>query len=320
MKRHPFARISHGFALFGLLLTGCARTPATGQAALRVAVIPVLDSLPLHVAQQMGLFEKHGVQVELIPVGSAPERDQLIASNQADGMVNELLTTIFYNQEAVRVQAVRYARAASPDAPLFSILSAPGSGIETVDQLSGVPVGISDGTVIDYLTHRLLMLEGLEPAEIATVSVPGINDRMTLLGSGQLQAAMLPEPLTSLAVRQGATVVVDDTLHPEISFSVLTFRRQVLEENPEAVRRLLAAVEEAVAAINADPDGFPELLAGQKLVPEALLEDFVLPAYVTAGVPGEEQYNDVLSWALERGLITREVPYEQSVTAEFLPE
>ncbi|HPO58070.1 MAG TPA: hypothetical protein PLV53_04420, partial [Anaerolineaceae bacterium] len=63
-----------------------------------------------------------------------------------------------------------------------------------------------------------------------------------------------------------------------------------------------------------------ELLAGQKLVPEALLEDFVLPAYVTAGVPGEEQYNDVLSWALERGLITREVPYEQSVTAEFLPE
>jgi|GEM_PF-4945959 len=91
MKRHPFARLCLGFALFGLMLTGCARTPATGQAALRVAVIPVLDSLPLHVAQQMGLFEKHGVRWQMAELGKV---DQGGGGTVAKYMANRGIATI----------------------------------------------------------------------------------------------------------------------------------------------------------------------------------------------------------------------------------
>ncbi len=69
----------------------------------------------MYVAQKEGLFEKHGVKVELVPVASAPERDQVIAAGQADGMINEALSTALYNKDQVQVQIVRYARAATPD-------------------------------------------------------------------------------------------------------------------------------------------------------------------------------------------------------------
>ena len=40
-----------------------------------MAVLPILDTLPMYVAQQEGLFEQNGVQVEFIPVASGAERD-----------------------------------------------------------------------------------------------------------------------------------------------------------------------------------------------------------------------------------------------------
>ena len=65
---------------------------------LKMALLPILDTLPMYVAQEEGLFAENGVTVEFIPVGSAAERDQVISAGQADGMINELVSTMFYNK------------------------------------------------------------------------------------------------------------------------------------------------------------------------------------------------------------------------------
>ncbi len=80
---------------------------------LKIAVLPILDALPMYVANDQGLFEKQGVKVELIPAASAAERDQLIAAGQADGMINEIVSTILYNKDQIQVQIVRFARVAT---------------------------------------------------------------------------------------------------------------------------------------------------------------------------------------------------------------
>ncbi len=89
--------------LASLLLAGCTQ-PAVSDQPIRVALLPVLDSLPLYVAQQQGYFEDAGLKVELVPVGSAPERDQLMQSGQVDGMLNELVTTLYYNRDAAAIK------------------------------------------------------------------------------------------------------------------------------------------------------------------------------------------------------------------------
>lgn len=293
--------------------------PAGSLGTLRVALLSVLDTLPIHVAQQEGLFAKHGVEVEIIPVAAAPDRDQLIAAGQADGMLNEPTSVMLFNRETPQVKIVRYGQAATADRAMFSILAAKDSGIATAADLKGVPIGISQGTVIEYLTDRLLQAEGFTGEEIEGIAVPKISDRMALLGTGELKAGMLPEPLTSLAVQGGAKVVLDDTSHPEYSFSVLSFRNPVIEENPEAIRAFLAAVEEAVGLINADPAKYSTLMADLKLVPQPISGTFTAPTFQTAGVPSEEQWNDVLAWMKEKGLLETDVAYDASVTAEFLP-
>lgn len=303
--------------ILSLGLSACQ--PKPDDVTLKFVVLPILDSLPLFVAEQEGYFAAHGVKVELIPVGAGGERDQLISSGQADGMINEILTTILQNRESGQVQIVRTARAATATDPLFSILASQNSGITGVQDLKNVPVAISEGTVIAYLTDRLLAEQGLTPAEIQTVAVPKISDRMALLASGELKAAMLPEPLATMVQQQGAVMVLNDTVHPELSLSTVAFRNQFLEAHPQAVKAFLAAMEDAVKAINEGNKDYSTLLGEKNLVPKPLLASYQLPPYITASVPTREQYDDVLAWAKEKELLDQDVSYETCVNSSYLP-
>jgi NitT/TauT family transport system substrate-binding protein len=299
-------------------MLGCA--PQSSSATLKVAVLPILDSLPLYVADQEGLFAKENLKVELIPVGSGPERDQLVAAGQADGMLNEMVSALFFNKEQVKVQVVRFARSASSGAPLFSILAGKNSGISSPADLKGQPLGISDGTVIAYLTERMLAAEGFTQADLKTVSVPKLDARLALLNSGEVKAAVLPEPMATLAVQQGAKVILDDTKYPDYSFSTFTFRKEVLDKNPEAVKAFLRAVEAAVARINQDPGKYAQTLVDRKIMPAALQGKFQVPQFVTAGVPSEKQFADALAWAKEKGYVSKDIAYGDCVSAAYLPK
>lgn len=303
---------------FILVLSACAPKSVETK-TIKFAVLPIIDSLPMYVAQQEGFFEAHNVKVELIAVASGPERDQLLASKQTDGVINEVLTTIMNNRENSNIQIVRFARAATSDTALFSILASRKSGITTVDGLKGQKIGISEGTVIAYLTDRMLQMEGFTSDEIVTVAVPKIPDRMTLLGSGELTAATMPEPVSSLLALQGATVVLADSKYPEFSYSTIAFRTDFVQQNPETVRNFLAAIEEAVQKINTDPAKYETTLVENQILPQPLVGKFEVPQFVTAGVPSEKQYLDVLDWAHAKGMLTEDVPYERCITAEYLP-
>jgi NitT/TauT family transport system substrate-binding protein len=304
-----------------MLLGACSQaepTPA-GPTSIKIATLPILDNLPMYVAQQEGLFAANNVNVEFIPVGSAAERDQVIVAGQADGMINETISTLLYNKDNPQVQIVRFARTATPEASQYSILSSSQSGITSPDELKGVEIGVSEGTIIQYITHRLLQAEGLTLDEIKTVAVPKIADRMALLGSGELKAATLPDPLSSLAIQQGANIVIDDTSHPEYGYSTYSFVIPFIEQNPEAVRGFLKAVEEASAMINEDPTKWENLLTEQQLVPTPLIGSYKIPPFPTASVPSESQWTDALAWAKDNGLVENDVAYTDSVNASFLP-
>jgi NitT/TauT family transport system substrate-binding protein len=234
-------------------------------------------------------------------------------------MINDLVSTMLYNREQTQIVIVRFARTATLDYPQYRVLAAGDSGIESVAQLAGVPIGVSEGTVIAYTTDRLLEGAGLTPDQIETLAVPNIGERMTLLTSGQLQAANLPDPLASLAIQNGAVVVIDDTADPSIGNSVISFRASYVEQNPDTVRGFLAAVEQAVEAVNTDKARWQDLLTEQGLVPAPILGSYAVPDFPAASVPSVSQFADVLDWTQQEGLIEVDVSYDSSVDDSFLP-
>ncbi len=307
--------------VFSLSLSACAPKPAaqTEIVTLKVALLPIIDALPIYVAQQEGLFSKYNLNVEVTPVASAPERDQLISAGQADGMINETLSTFFFNREKTQVQIVRYALTPTAQAGHFFILASSKSGITSPEQLKGIEIGVSQGTIIEYVTYRLLEDAGLKTDEIKTIAVPKMPDRMALLASGDIQAAVMPDPLAALSVTQGARIILDDSAHPEYGFSVFSFRKEVIDQKPEAIRSFLKAIEEATQLINKEPQKYNTILSEQKLVPQPLLASYKAPPYPLAGVPSELEWKDALDWAKSKSLIAVDVSYSDSVNPSFLP-
>jgi len=85
--------------LASLILGACAPQKSE-PVTLKLALLPVLDTLPIHVAAHEGYFEEQGLSIVLIPVSSAPERDSIVSAGEADGMLNEVVSTLFYNKSA----------------------------------------------------------------------------------------------------------------------------------------------------------------------------------------------------------------------------
>src|SRR5574340_798661 len=154
-----------------MLLSACAPAGAPAPAGkedptLRIGTLPILDLLPLFVAEKQGYFKAQGITVTFVSAQSAAERDQLMQAGQIDGINNDMVSTVLYNKESVKIKVVRTAIQPTQDWSEYSIFAAKDSGVKSVADLKGVEIGISQATTIEYVTVRLLADAGLKPADI----------------------------------------------------------------------------------------------------------------------------------------------------------
>ncbi len=291
---------------------------AADRQPLRIALLPIVDSLPYYVAEQQNYFQDAGVQVEVVRVASGAARDQLMQSGQIDGMLNEIISSANFNRHEARVQVVAVVRASRPGYPLFRLLAVPGSPHRRIEELAGVPIGISRHTIIEYVTDRLLQKAGLPGDQIRKQSIPSIPERYQLLIQGRLAAATLPDPLAMSAIAAGAVLVADDTAVADYSLSVLTFAIGAIKEKSEQIRGFVGAWHRAAETINAAPRSQRPLMLEKIRIPPNVRDSFRIPPFARNRVPTEAQWQDAMAWMQSRQLLAAPLPYGGSVTDRFI--
>jgi NitT/TauT family transport system substrate-binding protein len=307
-----------------VLLVGVAApassAPAQRETTLKIALLPILDVLPVYVAEQQGYFTDAGLKVEFIPAGSAIERDQLMLAGEVDAMLNDLVSAAIFNQDETRVQIVLQARRAYLDHPQFRILSAPRSNITIPSDLKGVEIGISENSVIHYITQRILENAGLSADDLKFRPEPNIAVRFQLLMEGQLKAGCLPDPLAQAAIAGGATLIAEDTVlvESDLSQSVVTFNKDMIDKNPDAVQAFVGAWMKAAADINADPEAYRALWLEKTTVPDSVKDTYALPLFPLYAITQELAWNDNTAWMVEQGIIDNAPDYANSVNPAFV--
>lgn len=292
---------------------------ANDKPTLRMALLPVPDVLPIYVAEENGYFEEEGIEVEALPVGSAVERDQLMQAGRVDGMINEVSGAALFNRQSSQMKIVSFARIPMGDIPLFRILAAPNSDISTVQDLKDVAIAVSKNTVIEYVTDKMLVDGGIDKTHVVTSSVPVLPERLQLLLAGQIKAATLPDPLGYAALQAGAIEIVNDVEISDFSASVVSFSTEATEQHSDTVTKFMRAWDKAAAALNKDPESFRPLMLKKIRVPKNARETYPIPQFPRHNNVSKEQWDDAISWLLEKDLIKSPVSYKDSVTNEFLP-
>lgn len=297
-----------------LCLAGCRE-----EQAIKVALLPILDSLPGYVAEANGYFLDEGIEVEILPVNSSLDRDQIMQSGEADCMLAELSTTAVFNAESNRLRTISTVREASSEIPLFRIIANTDSGIDSWNDLEGRSVSVGENSITEYIARRILQKKDFDDEAVRFDNVAVIPERFSLLMSGQIPAAILPDPLASTAMAAGHREILSDTIIPQLSMSVLTASVISLEQKDEEMEAFLRGWFTAVEEINSNPGKYLSFYIETLPSPEGLESYFTIPPFPAPRIPGEETWIDMINWLQMKGILDTEVDYRESVVPDYLP-
>ena len=269
---------------------------------LRFGVLPVIQALPVFLAQDRGLFAAAGLQVELVPFRTALDKDVALRAGRIDGYFGDLFTPILLKAGGTDVRIVARNYRPGPNSRSFAVLAAPNSGLKTAADLAGVPVAVSSNSIIDYLTTDLLARAKVPRDKIAVIEIKNIALRLQMLLAGQVKAATLPEPLATLAEKKGALALADDRESP-LTATALVFSREVIETRGPEVRQFLAACGRAAEIIRRDPSGARPTLLQHVNMPDPLKNDYPLPAFPALDLPEAKHLDEAVNWLFGRGAI-----------------
>lgn len=314
---NSFVRIILVFCLIAfttVLQVGCSTFEKQDpNLKLKIGALPIEDTLPILVAQQQGYFAQQGIEVELIKFQSAVESQSGIQSGQLDGLITDTIVAILLNNSGLDVRITSLTLGAIPEEGRFAIVSAPGSDIRSPIDLKGKTIGISNNSIIEYVTDRLLEEAGLDSSEVTKISVPKIPVRVEMLLSKQIDAITIPDPLISFAEFRGSTIIIDDTVTQNLSQAVIVMTGKALKEKRDTLKLFYMAYAKAVQDINANPEDFKELLIQNVNIPEAIADSYNIQKYPNLQLPQKKEIDNVIDWLEDKQLLNKPANYEELI-------
>lgn len=296
--------------------TGTEKTEGVSlaQQPLKIGVLSIEDNLPLFLAEAEDRFKQEGLDVKLIPFPSAVERDAALQAGQIDGESADIVAACLLKKGGTDVRIASITLGVKPEEGRFVLLGSPKSNFKSPKDLANVPIAISENTIIEYVTDKLLTNNGLKADEIKKLSVPKMPIRVQMLTESQVQAALLPDPMATLAEKQGAKVILDDTKSDEnISQVVFLFRKESIGTKKEAIQKLISVYAKAGSDLTANPDQYRSLLIEKAKIPEPIKDSYKSPTFSAPQVPTVEEITGVVDWMVEKKLLEKPYTYDELV-------
>lgn len=306
----------------GLSLVACGNNAPKEDLTTpyKIGVLAIDDSLPIHIADKDGYFKEAGLNVEVIPFKSSQEEAQAFESGELDMIMNDMIVQQTMKKSGTNSKIVATAFGATPEAGRFLVLAKPNSNIKNPEDFYGKKVAISTNTMMEYLVNSYFNHLKLDPSKVTFVNIPNLGTRLeTLLAGTDIDGAILPDPLASLAILQGASPIIDDTkLEENFSQSVLLVKDETLEGRKEATKLVLDNIFKAMDNITNTPESYIKVEREFARVPKPLAKDYPMPKYTTKHVPTEAEVESVQAWLLEKGTITEKSDYKTLVDTQFI--
>ena len=189
------------------------------SAALKVAVMPTLDCLPLYIAKEHGLFEKQGIDVRLKRYTAQMDCDTAVERGRVEGLVSDLVRTERMQQ---RGTPLRYV--AATDA-YWQLVTNRQARIRELKQLDDKMVAMTRYSITDLMTDRAIDSVKLERDRVYKVQINDVDVRLLMLQNNEIDALWLTEPQATVARTMKHPVVLD-TRSLGLQLGVLVFNEQ----------------------------------------------------------------------------------------------
>ena len=230
-------------AILVLVLWWLGAQPAAAQSTtLHVGFNGFYGAAPLYVAQDTGIFRKHGFTLEMIFIAGGSLSTQALIGKSLD-----LLMTggpPFLNAY-VRGARLKIIGGVTNILPYVLITR---GRISSSEQLRGKKIGISRfGSNTDFVVRLALGHLGLNPADVTILQVGGSQSRLVALKAGTIEATVLSPEEALAAQKLGLNTLLDFVAKGvEFPHVNIVAREEYLQVQAPLVRRFMNAYLEAI--------------------------------------------------------------------------
>ena len=251
------------------------------------------DALPAWVAKDAGIFERNGLDVQLVfftggttAVMALVSADTPIAQLAGPAVVNSVMAGSDATLILGGVTSLNYYLLSRSD-------------IKTPEQLKGGSVAISRfGSSSDFIARYALSKIGLNPGkDVTIVQIGSTTARVDAALAGRVQATVVQPPASIIAQKRGMNILADlPKLGLIYQHTAAATTKKYIREHPDIVRRYVKSQIEAVHRIYTDKNAAIKALArfiGQSIdrdvlekTWENLLSEPVLPKKQYPSVEG----------------------------------
>src|ERR1043166_5525606 len=234
------------------LIEGCFAAPeAATVEKINASYGAISGSMaPLWVAKEAKLFEKQGLDVNLVYIPGGPRSIMSLIGSSVQFVNHSGMPAL----EAYQRGADTALIASSMNQLEHAIIGQ--KNITSVEQLRGKVLGISAiASLTDILMREGLRLSGISEKDVTILPVGDEAGRLNALQTGRVQAVIISGIQRLTATRMGFRQLVDFARLPiEVSGSSILARRSYVLGNPDITLRFLKAWIEGVYVYKAKPD------------------------------------------------------------------
>lgn len=261
---HVFARSrSPKFAILlafvvAMALSACGGAVATPTAAptmppidtaLKIGMQPWIGYGPWWIAQEKGLFKKHGLNVELVDFTKDVDLADALAAGKIHAGNVATHTAIKMMNKDIKIKLILFMDASyEADAMLT------GPEIKTVADLKGKKIAFEEGSTSDLLLTYALIENGLSKKDIQAVPTAAADAGAALL-NGSVDVAITYEPFISavLSEKKDLGIFYSGKNKPGLISDFLVVPEGVLAQRGDAIKALMLAWRDAVEFLHTNP-------------------------------------------------------------------
>ena len=306
-------------ALMMLGLAGCAGEKKENSApkqnasqGITIGLMPDVDSIPFIIAQEKGYFKEEGVTVTLKSFKSAMERDSALQSGNLDGAISDVLAEAFAKNGGFDTVITALTNGS------YKLIVNKDENAASIQELKGKDVAISKNTIIEYVTDKIAAEGGLDGNAINKTVIPQIPARLEMLQNGKIAAATLPDPLATVAIKNGGKVI-STSEQLGINPGVMLFTSKAVKEKEKEIQAMYRAYNKAVDYLAHEPmENYIDMVIEKAGFPKDVKGALVLPKYKKATAPQQKDVEDVISWLQAKNLIKQKYQYNELVDNRFV--
>jgi len=270
-------------------------------ADLKIGIMPAVDSAPIMLAEDKGYFSEEGLEISIDIYTNAVNRQTALQTNALDGAMTDLIAFVNNVNNGFPVKITT-----STDGSFPILVS------KDFEEKDAVLIGMMEVSVSNFLTEQFLA----EKYKLNKTYIPAIPARLEMVKSGQLEMAIIPEPLASTGEMAGLEKRVYKNEY-EYMPEAMIFTEKSLVEKDAQIAAFHRAYDKAVKDIQADENEAREILVKSLGLSETVKDLIALPEYHLSRVPSESYLNHVIDWVEKTDGSEIEIDYNKVVEGKF---